>query len=53
MERRAHSLPFKLKVVAQALRRNAVVADVAQRNGIHSNLLRQWISAVKLAFPKS
>jgi transposase-like protein len=42
VERRAHSLSFKLKVVAQALRRNAVVADVAQKHGIHSNLPRQW-----------
>jgi len=48
-----HSLSFKLKVVAQALRPNAVVADIAQKHGIHGNLLRQWISAVKLAFPKS
>jgi len=46
-------LAFKVKAVAQALRPNASIAEVAQKNGIHSNLLRQWISAVKLAFPKS
>jgi transposase-like protein len=39
--------------VAQALRPNAVVADIAEKHGIHGNLLRQWIAAVKRAFPKS
>jgi transposase-like protein len=42
-----------MKAVSQALRPNADIGVIAQKHGIHSNLLRQWITAVKLAFPRS
>jgi transposase len=53
VKRRAHSLPFKLKVVGQALRPGAVMAAVARKHGIRGTLVHNWVRAVKLAFPNS
>jgi hypothetical protein len=52
VSKRKHSLPFKLKAIARALKPSAVISDVADKLEIHPNLLRQWIAAAKLAFPK-
>jgi len=40
--RRRFSADFKARVALEAIRRNATVAELATRHGVHPNLISQW-----------
>lgn len=52
--RRRFSADFKARIALEAIRRNATVAELAARHGLHPNLISQWrrlaISRLPLVF---
>ena len=40
--RRRFSADFKARIALEAIRRNATVAELAARHGLHPNLISQW-----------
>lgn len=52
--RRRFSADFKARIALEAIRRNATVAELAIRYGLHPNLISQWrrlaISRLPLVF---